>query len=133
MECGCRWRGTRKLSDQFGTRRASKGRADTDIIGNALERGPFDVGMSGDILDQAFQHQQDLRPARNIRVNGTGKDGIVHLASDPALPVTPHGRDIDEVDFRAMLQRMHPFLGGFGIVDGVPMVADLGKRGWKSR
>ena len=38
----------------------------------------------------------------------------------------PVGGDIDEIDFLAMLEGFHPFVGLLGIVDQRPAVADAG-------
>ena len=53
------------------------------------------VAMTADVVDQPFMHQQHLRPAGDIRVNGHGEDRVVELAVDPVELVTPHLLDLE--------------------------------------
>ena len=148
-----------KRSDHLGAGFAAKRVTLAEIIGDVLKGCPFHARMLGDVFDQALQHQQNLRTARHIGVDGKGEDGIIHLAVHPIELVAPHffdvtrvdepvrvrglfhehhrrqivdipvGCDIDEVDFLAVLQGMHPFLGGLGIIYRVPAVAHFGIEG----
>ena len=51
--------------------------------GDLVERRPAHAVVPVDVLDQPLEHQQHLRPARDVRVDREREDGVVGLAVDP--------------------------------------------------
>src|SRR5215211_698741 len=124
-----------------------------EVVGDLLHRRPADAVVAVDVIDQPFEHQQTLRPAAHIRVDGQAVRRVVHLPVDPVELVAPqlldvvrvdeavavrraldehHRRqvvevpvapDLDEVYFLAAHERLHPLLGRLGVVDLGPRVA----------
>src|ERR671932_2673006 len=124
-----------------------------EVVGNLLEGCPLHAGVAVYVVDQALQHKEVLRPARDVRVYGETVHRVVHLAVDPVELVAPqvfdvprvheavaiggvldehHGRqvvqvpvrgDLDEVYLLASLERLHPLGGGLRIIDLGPRVA----------
>src|SRR5215213_5972751 len=124
-----------------------------EVIGDLLHRRPADAVVAVDVVDQALQHKQALRPAAHVWVDGQAVRCVVHLAIDPVELVAPqlldvarvdeavgvrraldehHRRQVvevpvapnlDEVYLLTTHQRLHPLLGRFGVVDLRPRVA----------
>src|SRR5258706_5280939 len=109
--------------------------------------------MRGNIFDYPLEHEQHLRPPRDVRVDRYRESGVVHLAIDPIELVAPdffdlpwtdeamavwsgldehHGRkvveipatgDLDQTGLLAALQRLHPMRGRLRIIDLGPLIA----------
>src|SRR5918997_4648457 len=112
------------------------------VVGDLLHRRPADAVVAVYVVDDALEHEQALRPAAHVRVDGQTVRRVVHLTVDPVELVAPqllditrvdeavggrrglyehHRRqvvevpvapDLDEVDLLAPHQGLHPLLGG---------------------
>src|SRR5271165_2985999 len=141
-------------SDDRRPRLAAEWIAPAKILGDLLECKPFDAIVAVDVLDQALEHEDYLRPTAHVRVYGHRENAVVHLTVDPVELFPPHvldvgradeavavrdllheqhrwqvvhipvGADPDEVDLFSVHHRPHPLLGALGVVDHGPGVAD---------
>src|SRR4051812_38200128 len=110
--------------------------------------------MTADVIEQPLQHQQYLRPAGYVGMDGKREYRVIHFPIDPVELIAPHflevswideavgvrrlldehhrrqvvqipaSRYFDQVRLHAALQRLHPFPRFFGIIDQRPAVAD---------
>src|SRR5699024_5509366 len=65
-----------------------------EVLGDGVEVRPLHTVVAVDVLDEALQHEQHLRPAGDVRVHGDGERGVVHLPVDPVELVLPHLPDV---------------------------------------
>src|ERR1700691_3035149 len=72
--------------------------ATAEIVRNLVEGGELYARMFGDIVVDALQHQQDLRPSGNVRMNGHGEHGVVVFAVDPIELIAPQLFDVARLD-----------------------------------
>ena len=64
-------------------------KAATEIVGNLVERAEPDARVLREIIVDPLEHQQNLRPAGDVRMNGHGEDRVIVLAIDPVELVAP--------------------------------------------
>ena len=69
-----------------------------EVLGNFLHGHPLDSRVGIDVADQSLQHEQHLRPAGHVRVDGYGENGVVHFPVHPVEFVAPHLFDIARID-----------------------------------
>src|SRR5499427_8268879 len=123
------------------------------VVRNRLERHPAHAFVLIDVVDQALVHEQDLWTTADIWVNSHSEHGIVVFPIHPIKLIAPqllnrawvdktmavgsffdehHGweiiqipvrRDLNETCLVPPYQRVHPGLGGPGVVDFRPVVA----------
>ena len=64
---------------------------------DVFEEGEFDACMRREVIEESFQHQEDLRTAGDIWVQGHRIDRLVHFPVHPVELVTPELFDIARV------------------------------------
>ena len=114
----------------------------------------MDPCVAVDIFNQALVHEEHLRSAADIRVDGHREHGVVIFTIDPVELITPYlldvagvhkavavgrlldkhhrrevvevpvGRDLDERGLLTAHQRFHPLGRGSGVVNLRPAVTD---------
>src|SRR5690606_29506093 len=84
-------------SDHFGALAAFERVALAEIVCDLLERSPFDPLMPIDIFDEPLEHQEHLRAARHVGVDGEGEHAVIHLAVDPVELVAPEFLDVARI------------------------------------
>src|SRR4051794_13422997 len=127
-----------------------------EVVGYLLHRRPAYAVVAVDVVDQPLKHQQDLRPARDVRMDGKRVHRVVHLPVYPVELVSPHllyvprvdeavaiGRafyehhrrqvvqipvtaDLDQIYLLTAHERLHPLACRLGVVDLGPRIADPG-------
>ena len=110
--------------------------------------------MTDDVIEHSLEHQQHLRTAGHIRMDGHGEDGVIHFPVNPVELISPYvlevpridetvgvgclldehhwrqvieipaSRDLDQGRLYATFQGFHPFLRLLGVIDEGPAVAD---------
>ena len=123
------------------------------VITDVLHLHPLDARLAADILDQSLQHENHMWMTTDVRVDGHREAEIVILPIKEVKMISPQvlnvfwihpavgvggfldehhggevikipvGWDLDQTSVRAFLQRLHPVVGVFAVVDWGPFVA----------
>src|ERR1700728_4388904 len=124
------------------------------VVGHLVHGAETHAGMTDHVMIEPFQHHQDVRTPRDVRMDGDWEHGIIVLAINPIELVAPHlldgvwadeavavgrfldehhrrqivempaRRNLDEVGLMSAHQRLHPFLRLLCVIDLGPAVAD---------
>src|SRR3981081_3762323 len=82
-----------------------------EILGCLFHGDEADALVTAPVLDEALQHQQHLRAAGHVRVQGYREGRVVHLAADPVELGPPQLLDVAWADetmaVRGLLDEHH--------------------------
>src|SRR5215216_1319473 len=77
-----------------------------EIGGDLLEGRPPNPVVPIDVVDQALQHEQNLRPPGDVGVDRDREDHVVILAVDPVELVAPDLLEVTRVDESMAVRRL---------------------------
>src|SRR5690625_1115122 len=68
---------------------APEGHPPAEVVGHVREGQPLHPAVPADVVEDALEHEQHLRPAGDVGVDGEGEDRVVHLPVHPVELVLP--------------------------------------------
>jgi hypothetical protein len=123
-----------------------------EIVRHCVQRGEGHAGMPYHVTVEALQHEQNLRPPRDVGVNRNDEDSVLAFSIDPVELIAPLALDVARTDetmavrrsfkeeewrhivetpvsgkayqprWLAAQQRLHPLVRMLGVVDGRPLI-----------
>src|ERR1700733_12955353 len=79
--------------------------AAAEIVGDLVEGAELHARMLRDIVEHTLQHQQHLRPPRDVGMNGHGEHRVIVFAIDPVELVAPQFFDVARLDEAVAVRR----------------------------